>query len=506
MTRKTLLVAAALTSLVLSKSTPAAAAQRMGLAAGVFEVAAASARAVPAFCFDQTAATPESATAFTRVLTDPSKVTVSFGSNSMTLQEALSNSKVSIRGTQASTTRTIQDYRDPAYLQHLPKDQRAHIRKIVQDWDHLSPEERSAIQQIAALHGDFRHVVFVNHTDQPMTIRVASDTVLGGSGDEAPPITSIPPSNDHDTTQHALWKLVTQRQQTWLSEAGFYSGPVDGDASDSFQAGIAFFQDAHGLPITGTVDAETEARLKVAAADQATIRSINKAQVPYLVAQVQTLPHLGIQYRVLSDDGSTIYHGNSAPGLVQSMRDFAKRENVTTVYLVPDGLSHDRVNALSFSMDNVSAANGEGARIRVASDVQRPLASDSLFGRTFHAIDDDGGDPVELGADKYEKSVTLRFTDNTSERLTVVGKTAQIVKQFIANMKYALTKVQAFLSRNPSSSNLITLRAADIVNLALAKTQQDLGMSAKQLRDQLRVEFGTMQISARSWTVTRVAV
>lgn len=68
-------------------------------------------------------------------------------------------------------------------------------------------------------------------------------------------------TGDQEKTQAAIHDYTAALQQA-LTDAGYYTGAIDGIYGPSTQAAVEALQKAHGLPVTGWVDKATEAALQ----------------------------------------------------------------------------------------------------------------------------------------------------------------------------------------------------------------------------------------------------
>ena len=72
--------------------------QRMGIAAGIIELAEEGASSVPTYCLDYSRRQPLPSENYNRVLSDPASAVVTFGNQQMSLQQAIDQHKIAIEG------------------------------------------------------------------------------------------------------------------------------------------------------------------------------------------------------------------------------------------------------------------------------------------------------------------------------------------------------------------------------------------------------------------------
>lgn len=116
-----------------------AAVQRMGIAPGDFNLAANAAQGIAAYCFDLTKDSPSLATHFTSVLTDTANATVTFGSQTMSLQNAIQVGKVTIRGTQPTVEQMMEEASNSKNLAMYPLADRQRLLQMAQAWHQMTP-------------------------------------------------------------------------------------------------------------------------------------------------------------------------------------------------------------------------------------------------------------------------------------------------------------------------------------------------------------------------------
>lgn len=290
--------------------------------------------------------------------------------------------------------------------------------------------------------------------------------------------------------------------QAFLRDAGFNPGPVDGDIGPTSRRAIASFQDAEGIPITGRIDAVTENALNAAAADQRTIASVNVAKDGYVVAKTFTKRRGDEKaiYYVVGGNGRVVYTGNSAAEMRRALNAFAAEYSAQRVYLIPAKMSSDQRVALGVTIRNAAAGRG-GTPVFVTHEIRELLEQSDLVGRRVREVVDDGREPRAVGSSSggaaYEKSVGLRFEGGGTQTLSVVGRTKEIVKTFIANLRSEIAKLRLALAHSPNPALLAQLRTADLVSLALARTARDSNIAPSELHDYISAELSGFQIAVR---------
>lgn len=476
-------------------------AQRMGIPAGLYEIPANGASAIQAFCFDLTRASPTSSTTYSEVLTSPDKVTVTLGTKTESLQEALVHHEVEIRGRSATFQQLVDAYSDPTLMAHYTAKQRQAVSGIVKRWNALSPEgkaeiEREMAPELADL-GDHTHLEFVNLTHEPMKVSVQQNSVLGERGDPSQdlPTEAISGSGNAKNVQRNIWSLMSKEQQTLLKQAGFYQGAADGKIGTQTSDSILEFQVAENMPPTGELDAPTESRLRAAATDQETIEAINAADRKlFLAATVQLLriPQHENVYRI-SFGGGAVEYAHSVDQLAQVLSRNAKKMDISRIYLVPDGMSVDESQALAASLQLKSHAKGYGSEIKVIEGKAGDFGSDRFLAKSIDKIIDDGSEPSVITLDSlpaYQKTIQVHYRDGSYAPVKIVARTKELVMRIVGNIRDIFA---ALLKPSTSGSQLENLSVAELLNLAIAQTAHDMNVSMETVRRQVAMEFDNVE-------------
>jgi hypothetical protein len=483
--------------------------QRMGIPIGTFRVMGNGSLAIDAFCFDITRKSPNAGVNFANVLTDPSKITVKFGESSMSLTQAIREKKVIVHGTQPTFAEFIAGLNQPRVLNRFTPREQTEFRQMQANYRKLSPTEKAQLEAYfrprLAEVGDHTKIVFENKTGLPMSVNVSSPAVFGDTAETAPDVSALP-TTIHNTrdAQNIVWERRSTVHQQQLQDAGFYTGPIDGDLGPMSKAAIASFQDATGLKVTKEIDAATEDALSKASADYRHLGTLNRNRNGYVAAGMYTMrrgPDRAL-YLVVGANGERLYKGNSAEAAIQSLTPYAARFGADSAYLVPFVRDGDQRTAMELSIRSAARQRGSGGpELFITDAMQEPLAAGKLMGRSVRDVLDDGGEPNSVrlasGEQGFSKTVDLLYADQSTQKLTIFGKTADIVKAFIKNLKYQVAKFRAATSKNPGAAVLTPLRSTDIVNLAMAQTARDFNLSRAELRSQLSARFNGYQIVTR---------
>lgn len=138
-----------------------------------------------------------------------------------------------------------------------------------EDIDYDGPSGRLAIDE----HGD------------PTSVRFTTGRIQGGKLVEINSTDIDMADLDRQQAAYAAAAFNTKVQQA-LRFLGFYNGPIDGLSSPELTAAIAAFQTSVGLPVTGIVDAATEAALRSALGDYSDLFSESTLGIQQLLTDL----------------------------------------------------------------------------------------------------------------------------------------------------------------------------------------------------------------------------
>jgi peptidoglycan hydrolase-like protein with peptidoglycan-binding domain len=489
--------------LAVTGMTAEAAVQRMGIAPGVYNIAANAASNVAAFCFDLTRDSPSASTTFSEVLTDPGKAFVRIGGERMSLDEAISEKKVEIKGMQPTLAEIVQRANDPEILSHYRPEQRRALKNLATEWNNLSDEEKaeaeSALASQFATIGDHTKLEILNHTNQPISLEVDDSTIFGQTGETADnlPANLLIQGGGQDKLQKQVWEETTSRYQSLLRDAGFLNDTIDGKLGDKTEEALLEFQTASGLEVTGQIDKTTEDALARAAENQKAIAELNRTnQHGFLTAIVHSVSASGHSFYRLSFGQGRARYVNSMDQLRQALSEAARGDGATRAFLIPEGFSSDAQEALSVSVKNQNRFQPEKLNIQVADLHGLPIKEDPVFGgRVTDLITDDTEPIVQTirSQEFYSKPVAFKLESGERLSVTITARTKELIAQLIEHIRTVISNLRAAIN-GASPTNLHQLRPVDIVNIALLDLQHDLNISTKELRRRVEVEMGGVQV------------
>jgi peptidoglycan hydrolase-like protein with peptidoglycan-binding domain len=487
--------------LILCASAVQGAVQRMGISKGIYEIAAGSARNVAAFCFDFTRESPSPGVTFSQVLASPDKVNVRLGSELVSLQTAINDGKIEIRGLQLTFGEYLKRLSDPQVLSRAPEEEREKLKEVITKWNALSPEQRERFEQAVAPEfagaGDYTQLQIVNHTSEPVSLEVQDNTIVGEKNDTVSglPVSLLSEQDGQAQVQDKIWEVTTKRYQALLKDAGFLRTTPDGLVGEQTKAAIEAFQKAHGLEPTGQIDDTTEVKLISAADNQTTLRRINRVQRKNFLTCIVNPVDVGSNQR-----SYRISFGSGKAANVDSLDDLRhlllKRANATgtaRVYVIPDGFSSQESEGLSFSLTNKQRFKPLKVNIQVAELGGTKIKDDSFFGERVTKVVSDASRPqkVRIGSRTFlQKEVLLETGESGQVKLTVIGKTKRLISQFIRKLHAVVARFHG----NRSTSSALNGTPLSVVNVALAEMQRELNLSARELRTRLQVEMGSIQL------------
>jgi peptidoglycan hydrolase-like protein with peptidoglycan-binding domain len=402
------IVSAICVTLVLSL--PAVSQQRMGIAAGVFELAANAVESIPTYCLDFTRDSPTSTTAYSHILTDPEDARVVGNGISMSLGDAMKSGRIEIKGQDISTHDFLLLMNDPVFQQRLqmPADLRTDMRKLLTAWNQATPSEKKDIEEsiapvVAQLGlGDHTHLRIVSHFPQPVRLEVSRSAVVSPTAESAADVDTEHLGVAHDAEdqramQSVTWQANTARQQAVLHYLGYYNGDVDGVPGRQTRAAVAKFQSENGRPATGVLDGPTNDILYSRFNDRR-LMVVNGSSPDTMLVTVAFTPNLESgRYSVWLGPGALHYSTNDPGQLAQTINEHLSSPQVRSVYLDLQGFPEDRAAALTSTLKTKQA--------QIDGDI-----SISGLPRV------DGG--VELQDLMFEKGVKLSTSELKTEEIT----------------------------------------------------------------------------------------
>ena len=191
--------------------------------------------------------------------------------------------------------------------------------------------------------------------------------------------------------------------QVSLDRAGFSPGVIDGNPGRLTHQAIKGFQEANGLPASGTLDAQTKAALgeTPSATETVTIADSGPLQpaIPQDVAEQAKLDRLG--YTSSEEALAERYH--TTPALLRALNpgaDFAAGQQIKVPAVAPAGAGAG-TNAWEKTLDTLSVAKDQPAAARVvvskSDQAVRVYDSADKLLAVFPATIGSEHDPLPLG-------------------------------------------------------------------------------------------------------------
>lgn len=481
---------AGLALLVIPVDAALAAFQRMGIAAGTYRLGPQGSRSVPAFCFDQTRSSPSTSDRFDAVLTDQA-ATVKVGGRRMSLQQALARGVVQVHGTQRMLAEYMRTLDSPAVQARMNPNALRSFALLRASWVRATPIERLQMERAFAPHsaraGDHTRLRLSSRSDQPVEITFTRTALLGTAADRglAVPDFQIRGSGPQHEEQDEIWRRMTRRHQTLLARAG-YRVQVDGRTGSGTVREIRLFQRDHGLPRTGSIDADTERTLSTEGRQGFGLRRVNsRPERSYSVLFVSlNRSRTGDVYQVHDGEGPRVAATSIREMILALGADPASAGR--RVFLVPRGLSARQVRMLAASAGNYSRA-GADTRPPVGVLDVRGVVDEAMFERTT-SLDLAGGVVARTSGEAtvYEKLITFRSVDGRSRTVRVVSTVRSLLEQFLRNL-------QALFSQRGSQADSPT--PAQLIALALEQTRRDANLSHAEMAEQMRLELANTQFA-----------
>ena len=377
--------------------------QRMAIPKGIYSIPASGSRPVDAYCLDFTRESPSRIASYTNILTSADSAFVRIGRSApIPLQQAIVLRDITIQGTVIGTLeRAIE------------------IMGMRRGFENRPPLERALIEiEAEGLigQGDFTTLVFVNHTNQPLTLTLDSNIAVGSPGDTEPIIDPKDLRLSKGTSQTEVWRRFNIQHQQLLKATGYYRGRISGSIDTATERAIHNFKSANKLiKPTDTakqqheIDKKVEEILKY---DADRISVSRKYQTATPMASVITIENFrgkgsGVLYKAYSSD-RVLYSGNSGNALSRTIAAKIRTDrSQKPTYLVMQGFSNNDLNTFSTTF-KIASPN-----VKFLFTGQPNPAIDSFFrgGKTF-AIESIS-EPISLktGSQPEVYSADFNLTD-----------------------------------------------------------------------------------------------
>jgi hypothetical protein len=482
-----LIMALALLAVVCVPSICLCQAQRMGISIGRYILPAGGSKRVNAYCLDYTRHSPTVQTSYSQVLTSPEGATVTIGSRKMSLQQAISQKLVEVKGSSISFGQFLQLANDPMVIGRLPQADQTLFKQMLQEYKGLSPSERRIVESqmapLVAAYGDHTSLRLVNKTKQDLSVDVSQNSVFGERREhlhniEAASIATATSNLPQEEIQGRIWHDQNVRLQTKLRDVGYYDGEIDGKAGQRTTAAILAFQKDHFLRPDAIVGAETAEHLTRATEAAGRVRQVNEASGGRLAAfwlDSHVAPERDALYGLYSDSGKPVFVGNDIGELARSMSRKIGTGTPDTIYVFVDDTSINRAEAFGRS------ARAQLEHIRPDSSLKVVPVKEGdkglfefFFSARAHIDRTSFSEPVLVVDGARKGMYTSNFEvscESGRARMSIFARTRELLRQFIQAVRDIL---QTDLSRM-SPARVINQARARIIRINGA-TEQDLIM------------------------------
>jgi len=161
--------------------------------------------------------------------------------------------------------------------------------------------------------------------------------------------------------------------QVALDRAGFSPGVIDGTMGQQTRDALRGFQEANGLNVTGTLDAETQAALGQGEATQSVTISDAEAAGPFVAnipeAMAERAKLDGLRYRSIEEALAEKYH--TTPAKLRALNpksDFAAGSQITVPAVQSQGAAAEGAKGWDAVLDSLSVAKAQTAAAKIVVD------------------------------------------------------------------------------------------------------------------------------------------
>src|SRR5215469_172904 len=329
--------------------------QRMGIAAGIIELAGGGSSSVPTYCLDYSRRQPMPSENYNRVLSDPSSAVVTFGNQQMSLQQAIDQHKIAIEGQHISVGDFLSFLSNPVIQQRMsmPPEIRAAAPIMAEVYRNGTAVERKQIEAdlepLLQDLGDHTHLQFKNLTNQRMKVEVLRNSALSAKPEDRSDdllLNGIAPARNSRQQANLQEKRWTMGLQEKLAGLGYYKGAVDGVAGQGTEKAIHQFQVDRGL---GPADHHETDRAATVLIEQKRIQESNPGTV---VATLFHHPRGGERYSLSATSGGSAFSTSSLTELAAKLNEQIRTSTATNVVVEMEGFSPNEADAMAFNLRN----------------------------------------------------------------------------------------------------------------------------------------------------------
>lgn len=329
--------------------------QRMGIAAGVVELAEGGASSVPTYCLDYSRRQPMPSENYNRVLGNSSSTVVTFGNERMSLQEAIDQHKIAIEGQHMSVGELLAFLSDPVVQRsmHLPEEIRTGAPILAEVYRNGTTAERKEIETelepIVQNLGDHTHLQFRNLTDRKMKVEVLQNSALSARPEDRSDdlllngFGSAGDAKQQATIQARRWTMGLQKK---LADLGYYNSEIDGVAGPNTEKAIHQFQVDRGL---GPADHHETDRAAAVLIEQKRIQNSNPGLV---IATLFHHPGKAERYSLSVSSGGAALSTSSMTELAAKLNEQITASSATSVVVEMEGFSPNEADAMAFNLRN----------------------------------------------------------------------------------------------------------------------------------------------------------
>jgi len=477
--------------------------QRMGIAAGVIELAENGARSVPTYCLDYSRRTPMPSDRYSQVLSNESQTIVTVGTERMPLQRAIDRRLISVEGQHISAADFLRVITDPQVQARtkMPEELRRQAIVLAKIYETGGPKIRAQMEaQLAPMlqdMGDHTHLRFINRTSQKMKVEVLQNSALGTRPDDRTEdlllggFGAARNSAQQRAIQHQSWIMGLQKK---LFDLGYYDGAVDGISGTNTQRAMKAFEEGHGLPrlddhdVDGALDVVLEHK------------RIEKANPTTLMATLIHHPNKPQRYTLSTTSGGKAISTNSIAEITANLNEHVVGASASNVYVEFEGFSPNEADAMAFNLRNGERALNAGVEVEgVYREANGDLES-LLFRRNLTLKKGTVEiEEVPRGLHRGWFRSTIEFTTRIANKtknisLTLYAKTRALAEEWTRT-------VMALLGRTPdgsASAEVVldpSMSIADIVQQASRKfrnqhpeiTDRDFGAEIRDMTGAVQV-------------------
>jgi hypothetical protein len=413
--------------------------QRMAIAPGHYKIAPSGSRGVSAFCLDPDLPSPSSTSSFQMVFSDPSSVRVQVGAREMSLQQALLEKLISIKG-------------EDSY--------------------------------------DFSQLQILNHTTQEVSLQFKESAIVAEQGERAPLVTpndlrelGLGPSAGIDNVnQIEIQKKIWSTSE--LRSIGYKTTSTTG--SSSLETAIRQFQKDNKLPETGKLNWQSSGILEGMVERKQFIEETKRGsdkQFAIFFIQLQEEPTKTGFYKIISEEQKPAFV-NTPEEIIAHANGIAQKHSTQNIYVALEGIrSQEDVDAFGLSLRAKQKELASNLTIKPMETGPHDDLSSHFFmvGGKVERIPGMTIKKVTEGPykDFFEASINVTKDGFKQKVLYIYAKTKEILEHFLL-----------LLFRQDTRE----LSVAALVNKARTEVKRTFKLTEAELVVEFEDEFGNVQV------------